>query len=150
VAHVAVGVVLTLVQRVLLGLQAVYAAWAGALCVLFMYCCIWIVIPQFEHSSYLSVPLVLSAAAWSAVAYKGHEGPSKGAIWQYGYALVIVLSALASVLHVAGGVLLLITFLLHEFVVPTLPGLLVELEALPDELQKVAEVQKVDKPEEAA
>jgi hypothetical protein len=38
--------------------------------------------------------------------------------------------------HVAGGVLLLATFLAYELMVPELPGVMVELEALPDDLEE--------------
>ena len=149
VAHVACGVALTLVQRVLMSRHAGCAAWVGGTWLLFMYCCLWIVIPQFDSSSYLSVPVVLSAAVWAAVAYKGHDGPSKGNCWQHGYALVIVLTALVSAVHVAGGVLLLATFLAYELMVPELPGVMVELEALPDDLEEKSEEGALPQVEEA-
>ena len=103
-----------------------------------MYCCIWIVIPQFEHSSYLSAPMVLFAAAWVVLAYQRHGAPKKSTYLQVGYALAIVLSALISAMHIAGGVLLLITFLVYEFMVPQLPGILLEVEANSNEIDNMA------------
>ena len=38
-------------------------------------------------------------------------------------------TSLISAMHVAGGVLLLITFLVYEFMAPQLPGILLEVEA---------------------
>jgi hypothetical protein len=81
---------------------------------------------------------------WAAVAYKGHDGPSKGNCWQHGYALAIVLTALVSAVHVAGGVLLLAAFLAYELMVPELPGVMVELEALPDDLEEGAALPQVE------
>ena len=139
VANIASGVALTVVQRVLMKRPAVHAGVAGALWVLFMYICQLIVIPQFKHSSYFAIPAILCAAAWVAVAYMGHDEPLRDVHWQNGYAVTIVLCAVLSVRHSSGGVLLLLAFLSFEFVVPELPGLLVELEALPDELPEALE-----------
>jgi hypothetical protein len=131
VAQVALGVVLTLVQRALMGRQAESVACVGVTWVLLMYSCLWIVIPQFDHSSYVLAPMVLSAAMWVAVAYRGHDQPKKSTYLQLSYALAIIISALIATLHAAGGVLLLLTFLAYEFMVPQLPGVLVEVEVLP-------------------
>ena len=42
----------------------------------FEFLCMWIAIPQFENSGYISVPAGLFAALWPVVAYDGQNGSS--------------------------------------------------------------------------
>eukprot|EP01052_Picozoa_sp_SAG31_P035215 SAG31_NODE_4219_length_3450_cov_3.587586_2_plen_234_part_00 len=109
----------------------------GGLCTLFEFLCLWIAIPQFKNSGYISCPAGLLLVLWVVVAYDGKNGctwcnlTSQSAIvLKYGYATLLLGCMVLSALHAVGIILLVVVLFAFEYAVPTLPGLIVEFEAL--------------------
>jgi hypothetical protein len=161
-----VGVILTVLQQRLLddkgnktdqekplSTRVKVAAAVGGLWAFFEFLCLWIAIPQFQNSGYISCPAGLLAALWPVVAYDRKHGSSwivericktpegetasattaqRTAMVQYGYVVMLLVCMVISALHTVGSILLMIALFGFEYAVPALPGLIVEFEALAD------------------